>query len=686
MTGTGAPTNDVASPFVGPRPFRQADADRFFARDMEAREIQSRWLADRIVVLHGPAAVGKTSLLQAGVLPLLTHADNLDLLQIGRLSHQSALSQPVAPTVNSCRIALLRSWAPLASPAQAASIADFLQSRRAVRNGEPRLILAAIDQLEELFTDFPARQLEREDLVAELAAAVREVPELRLLLVVRDDCLGELRMREQRFSPHPFSYIALPPLLPEAALDAVTRPLAGTGLSFSNDAAAQCISQVRAVTYTNAAGESATRLQDRVEPLFLQITCAGLWSSLRTGTRTITIGDIREFGDADMALARFYDAVIDEVQLETGTPAARLRTWIQSAFINEHGTRSSVNRGTSVTAGMPNDVADSFAQHHLLTAEHRTNSTWYQLIHDRLMTPIQQANRVWRSASGTQADEAPQKQTTPAAFAAAAQAALAEGRFPSARRFARLAATRYRQAGNDRRFARAMILQGDIARSAGDLSGAGESFRIALSTFAMLGDRNAIVRMLSALADVHFSVGDYRSAADLQRQAIGRLPSDVGALIGLGYAQWYGGSPANAEATFSQAVSGDPGAIPAFAGRGQVRVELQEYVAALADLNYALAAAVPSADEPDVRSARALALTALGRTEEAEQDLAVARGMEPGRARTLLRAGRIAAMRGQAKFAHEELKRALHAQPRLSPWDEAAARRLLVSLHRAAPT
>ena len=51
-------------PYVGPRPFRTDEADRFFGRDGKAHEVVDHWLAERLGVLHGPASVGKTSLLK----------------------------------------------------------------------------------------------------------------------------------------------------------------------------------------------------------------------------------------------------------------------------------------------------------------------------------------------------------------------------------------------------------------------------------------------------------------------------------------------------------------------------------------------------------------------------------------------------------------------------------------------
>jgi tetratricopeptide (TPR) repeat protein len=201
----------------------------------------------------------------------------------------------------------------------------------------------------------------------------------------------------------------------------------------------------------------------------------------------------------------------------------------------------------------------------------------------------------------------------------------------------------------------------------------------------VLEDSISEIRTLSALADVYFTAGNYGTAADFQRQAVTRQPTDVKALIGLGYALWYGGSPANAEATFAQALDSDARSAAAFGGRGQVRAEMREYADALADLDIALALGLKPTDEIDARSARALALAGLGRSEEADRELAASRAQDPDRGRTLRRAARIAAMRDEHALAIAEADRALQADPPMAPWDQTDTRRLIVTLHHDSP-
>src|SRR6516164_5021462 len=98
--------------YPGPRPFQRADSGRFFGRADEAAALSTAWLGSRLTFVTGPAGVGKSSLVAAGVLPLVNRG-NVELLPIGGFSRGS--SSPIAPPGphTPFTLALLRSWSPL---------------------------------------------------------------------------------------------------------------------------------------------------------------------------------------------------------------------------------------------------------------------------------------------------------------------------------------------------------------------------------------------------------------------------------------------------------------------------------------------------------------------------------------------------------------------------------------------
>src|SRR5262249_60574664 len=59
------------TPYVGPRPFGRDEKDLFFGRDRETRDLCSLVVAHPIVLLYAASGAGKSSLLNAGLIPLL---------------------------------------------------------------------------------------------------------------------------------------------------------------------------------------------------------------------------------------------------------------------------------------------------------------------------------------------------------------------------------------------------------------------------------------------------------------------------------------------------------------------------------------------------------------------------------------------------------------------------------------
>ncbi len=77
MSGSSA-----ANPFVGPRPIERGQP--IFGRDAEIDGLYYLLSAERIVLFHSPSGAGKSSLLQAGLLPRL--AEQFDVWTPARVS------------------------------------------------------------------------------------------------------------------------------------------------------------------------------------------------------------------------------------------------------------------------------------------------------------------------------------------------------------------------------------------------------------------------------------------------------------------------------------------------------------------------------------------------------------------------------------------------------------------------
>ena len=619
-----------AIPYVGGRPFGSADRELFFGRRAESDSVLALWLSRRLVVLHGLGATGKTSLVQCGVLPRVAGVARADLLPPVRLTtsgHPSAGQSDFGncyPNIH----ALLDAWDTADNGRPHGSLVDVIaaRSRARHREGEPTSIFAVIDQAEKIFVQPKG---EPEILMRALASALDAVPALRVLLVADDQVTSRIEEMAARLGIPDTAYYRLGPLSRAAAVDAVTGPLQLTGLALAPGTAEQMVDSIVAGSRA-VLKRSAEVPGNSVEPLLLQLMASEFWSSGSWDRDLVSAADVVELGDVGKAFRYFYDSVVASAHAESGQPESAIRGWVEKTFVDRRERRKFARRGRALTRGMPDDVIEALVSVHFLLTEQRSGTEWCGLRYAGQVGAVVEVNDMWRAVAGKEVLEQSLDWSAPQSLFEAARDALSEGDAATAQNFAGLAIERYRRAGDERSIGHALLLRGDIACSLGDLGSAEENFQGALSRFAVLQDRNLAARTLSALGEVQMLAGDYRKAAEFHQLAVDQVPTYVGALVGLGYAQWYGGSPADAEASFSQALTWDSKSAVAL-GRGQVRAEMHEYVAALRDIDKALQIGLSPDVEVDVLSARGLALAGLDRRDEAENALAVARIGSPGR-------------------------------------------------------
>ena len=105
--------------------------------------------------------------------------------------------------------------------------------------------------------------------------------------------------------------------------------------------------------------------------------------------------DVEQLGDVNTALAQFYEQVLATVLQNTDTSEIALRNWFDQQLITEAGTRSTIYCGPQETGGLANQVVTALEDQFLLRAEARAGGIWYELVHDRFIDPIQQANQAW---------------------------------------------------------------------------------------------------------------------------------------------------------------------------------------------------------------------------------------------------------------------------------------------------
>jgi len=399
-------------PFVGPRPFQREEADRFFGRDRETADLFSLVVAHPAVLVYARSGAGKSSLLNAGLVPRL-ESEGFVVLPTARLGDPVDLAADNVFAFN-----VLQSWAGgdvAPERLSGLSLAEFLEGplerrgRPAAANEEDEelegfapLRIALLDQFEEVFTTHPERWRDREGFFRQLGEALEADRLLRVVIALREEYLAQLTPFAHLLPEGLRTRLHLERLREKPALAAVTGPLKETDRRFENEEVArdlvQSLMRLRVETATGEVVEAPGKF---VEPVQLQVVCQRLWRELPPEERVIRRGHLRDFGDVDQALEELYEQVLGEAEAETGIGEGELRRWCEEALLTPAGTRSTVYRGRQQTGGLANEVVEVLERHHLVRGERRAGAHWYELTHDRFLGPIRESNRRWRDRFGS---------------------------------------------------------------------------------------------------------------------------------------------------------------------------------------------------------------------------------------------------------------------------------------------
>lgn len=598
-------------PFVGPRPFDRDDAIHFFGRTRESWDLSySGALSRRLVVLCGPAGVGKTSLIQAGVLATI-RPDMADVLPVASLT--PATGEHPAGT-NAYARQVVSAWAPDAPcDTPDLTLSQFLQR---IVGDAARPLVVVIDQFESVFANRAEPDSDRERFLELLAEAMEDIPHLHLVLAIRSDLLHRLEPYEAKLSGGDGWRYQLAPLSPGAALEAVVQPLRATRRSFATGVAESLVDQLRTKTLTDAAGERRTVVSPTLEPTILQVVCASLWQTLPQEIVTISAQDVRRYGDVETALTGFCLRAVIDASVATGLPLQTLWEWLETTFVTDLGTRGSAHEGREATARMPNVVARTFEEHGILRAEMRAEALWYELLDDGLVEPVRRGRRLSRAlielaGPGASTD----------ACLMMAESALQSGRLADAEQYARGAVQANRH--DVRSLAEAKAFLGEILLDQGRretgtraeefYATAEESFRSAAELYETSQNAPAVARALAALGRLHMERGRSSEALQQLRSALDRVRGDANIRVDFARVLNDAGQAQAALSEYTHALRDDPGAVEALVGRGTLSAKRGDATSALRDLDTAIRLRPDVADREEVISARSRASAHLDR-------------------------------------------------------------------------
>ncbi len=392
------------APYVGPRAFEEDDRRNFFGRDREVEHLLSLVVARHAILLYSPSGAGKSSLLKAGLIPRLR-----DRLQVGVMP-MVRLCGEVPPWLEGAGDGNLYVFDTLCELLDGdgesevlwgLSLSDglgrYLEAQPEKMRARPHLWI--LDQFEELFTTHPDRYAERADFFGQLRESLLDFPQVRLLLSMREEHLGELYPFEAQLPDRLRCRIRLGLLDEQAACAAVIEPARRSGIAFSADAARSLVDDLRRIRVQAADGGSRERLGPCVEPAQLQVACRRLWEKLPPGSETIDRVHLEAVGKVEQALVDYYAEQVASIAAATGIPQRSIRDWFEHQLITEQGIRAQVLRRAERSQGLANPAIEALVDVHLVRAEKRRGATWFELAHDRLIDPVRADNAAWSDAN-----------------------------------------------------------------------------------------------------------------------------------------------------------------------------------------------------------------------------------------------------------------------------------------------
>ncbi len=425
-----APTaKGLRNPYVGTEAFQEGQ--ELFGRDREREELADLLISRRIVLLYSPSGAGKTSVVQAALIPELKRRHGFEVMPILRVSYTSG-APGCGPGECANRYVLsvqrcLEQCFPLAERLADAELdrieldAYLLQHRqrrqRQATSGPQRAFdLLVFDQFEEAFTLDPIDQNRKRDFFRQLGVALgaepaagaeaqREARARWALFVMREDHIAELDDYRTLIPTALETTYRMSLLGHEAAAKAIEKPAQALGVNFADAAVRKLVDDLRTVRVQTTDRKLVTALHEYVEPVQLEVVCQMLWDkTVKPEHLSITEADLRQAGaegevaaaEVDAALAAYFDRQVTKVAVATGVKERDIRDWVEHELITASRVRSLVLLGVNGGRVVDDRAIRALIDAHLLRHDRRGEREWVELAHDRLIDPVLKSNSVWR--------------------------------------------------------------------------------------------------------------------------------------------------------------------------------------------------------------------------------------------------------------------------------------------------
>jgi WD40 repeat protein len=295
----------VSCPYVGLRPYTEAERAFFFGRERDQRVVASNLYSAPLTVFYGASGVGKSSVLLAGVLPALKLRPRTAVVvfrEWHRTDFLAALKTQLLAAFPSAAVAGVATGAPLDDIIAALS--------QAVRGA----VLLILDQFEEYFLyhpDTPAGDA----FEAELAVAINHPRmDVGFLVSLREDSLSRLDRFRLRIPNLLANTIRLSHLDAPAATDAIRRPLEVFNQLSANTVPVSIEDGLVERVIAEVGTGDAAHGSEGIQAAILQLVLTRIWQEeMRQGSHVLRLQTFTTLGGARQVAQKHLTEVMEQL-------------------------------------------------------------------------------------------------------------------------------------------------------------------------------------------------------------------------------------------------------------------------------------------------------------------------------------------------------------------------------------
>lgn len=397
-------------PYPGLRPYREDERDQFFGRDRERDILLDLILTNDLTLLFAASGAGKSSILQAALIPHLKDParENLDVIY-----YNDWVIDPLVGLKGSLRDDL-KVTAGLRDTADAAwsgmSLHELL--RFCISFVRQPLVLI-LDQFEEFFQYHRGEKYFR-SFIAQLTQVITD-RDLAIATVIsmREDFALELNAFKPQLPTILFdNFYRLEALSRDGARDAIVEPVKHFGYVYESALLDRLVTDLSARRGDGQRLRPGREVEDMIEPPHLQIVCEQLWLlEKESPKKELRLATYKARGGSVGLLRSYLNDVLDEYPRDD----QRLASVVFTHLVSRRGTKIAYTaEKLAKVAGERDedalgDVLGALAEARILRSVQREDVsanlggvrnrklTWYELYHDLFTQSVDAWNEKFRA-------------------------------------------------------------------------------------------------------------------------------------------------------------------------------------------------------------------------------------------------------------------------------------------------